>query len=576
MKRLTYLFCLCCSTVAIAQTGSFSSLTVTGDANLHSTGQIIYASSYAGSSHPDIGSQINAADATLGTNPGEILVTMPGTITTPVTLSANHTLRLAAATTWNVGITLSSNTLVVGSGSSAMLTVSFASSNSNGCGSSNYLISATGTGSVPLSNISIRDLDVMANTASGLQYSLACMTAVNSVHIQHNHLTGMSLIGTASTVPYSSMSDSTLNSNITISNNDVANSSSADAVVLLSYVQNVVVTGNVFNGVSSHCVQFWGGDSNPAANGAVSNPRWAEDITITGNSCENPGGAAFWGSMGQGVVVSGNSARNCGDVCLDVEGSNNVAISGNQVVDGHNGGITTFYLNRNVSITGNSITSTNSSYPLIKVYNSTQSPSGNFDISIVGNSLSCADTSAPCQVSSDAVQSLVFDNNILRNTMVNFSGLNTNTLMVRHNHLTFDTAYTSSIVGISVSGITGSTIGVPGTTRITDNTIISTASQNSSSTAIYVQFIDFNYPGFNEISRNFTRNFPIDLTTYSNGGNAGIVPTYIVTGNIFGSSLVQHYVNCTSNDHYVMTDNYNLVGNLIVAVAGTHPSGTCS
>lgn len=574
MKRLMYLFCLFCSSLTLAQTGNFSSLTVTGDASLHSTGQIIYAASYAGSSHPDLGSQINAADASLGTNPGEILVTVPGTITTPVFLSSNHTLRLSAATTWNVGMTLSSNTLVVGSGASAMLTVSFASSGSNACGMSSYLISATGTSSAPLSNISIRDLDVLASTASGLQYSLACMTDANSVHIQRNHLTGMSLIGTASTVPYSSMSDATLNSGITVSNNDVTNGSSTDAAVLLFYVRNAVITGNVFSG-ASHCVQFWGGDSNPAANGAASNPRWAEDIAITGNSCENPSGAAFWGSMGQGVVISGNSARNCGDVCLDVEGSNNVAITGNQVVDGHNGGITTFYLNRNVSITGNSITSSNSSYPLVKIYNSTQSSSGNFDISIVGNSLSCTDTSAPCQVYSDAVQSLVFDNNILRNTVVNFSGLNSNTVMVRHNHLTFDTAYTSQTVGILVSGVTGSVIGVPGTSRITDNTITSKASQNSSSAAIYVQFIDFNYPGFYEISGNFTRNFPIDLTTYSNGGNAGIVPTYVVRNNIFGSSVVQHYDNCTSSDHYVMTDNYNLVGNLIVAVAGTHPSGTC-
>lgn len=574
MKRLTSLFCLFFSSFALAQTGNFSSLTVTGDASLHSTGQIIYASSYAGTSHLDLGSQINAADAALGTNPGEILVTVPGTITTPVALSANHTLRLAAATTWNAGMTLSSNTLVVGSGSSAMLTVSFASSNSNGCGSSSYLISATGTSSAPLSNISISDLDVTANTASGLRYSLACMTEVNSVHIQRNHLTGMSLMGTGSTVPYSSMSEATLNSAITVSNNDVTNGSSTDAAVLLFYVKNAVITGNVFNG-ASHCVQFWGGDSNPAANGAASNPRWAQDITITGNSCENPNGAAFWGSMGQGVVISGNSARNCGDVCLDVEGSNNVSISGNQVIDGHNGGITTFYLNRNVTITGNSITSSNSSYPLVKIYNSTQSSSGNLDISIAENSLSCTDASAPCQVYSDAVQSLVFDNNILRNTVVNFSGLNTNAVMVRHNHLTFDTAYTSPIVGILVSGTTGSDIGVSGTTRITDNTIISIVSQNASSAAIYAQFIDFNYPGFYQISGNFTRNFPIDLTTYSNGGNSGIVPTYIVTNNVFGASVVRHYDNCTSSDHYVMADNYNLVGNLIVAVAGTHPPGTC-
>src|SRR5688572_1786262 len=44
----------------------------------------------------DVGAKINACDAKLGTNKGEILLQGGGTISTPIIVSSNHTLRVAS------------------------------------------------------------------------------------------------------------------------------------------------------------------------------------------------------------------------------------------------------------------------------------------------------------------------------------------------------------------------------------------------------------------------------------------------------------------------------------------------
>src|SRR5882672_8444004 len=43
----------------------------------------------------DVGAKINACDAKLGSNKGEILLSRGGTISTPVVISSNHTLRVS-------------------------------------------------------------------------------------------------------------------------------------------------------------------------------------------------------------------------------------------------------------------------------------------------------------------------------------------------------------------------------------------------------------------------------------------------------------------------------------------------
>jgi hypothetical protein len=68
--------------------------------------------------------------------------------------------------------------------------------------------------------------------------------------------------------------------------------------------------------------------------------------------------------MGEGVVVSSNIVETCGDVCLDSEGSNSVVFSNNYVKDGTNGALATFYYNRDVLITGNTVVSSSWEKPL--------------------------------------------------------------------------------------------------------------------------------------------------------------------------------------------------------------------
>lgn len=71
---------------------------------------IRFAEQFAGA---DLGAKINAADADLGANPGEIWVTSSGTLTTVVSLSSNHTLRFLG----NITVTMPT-TIQVASGKS--------------------------------------------------------------------------------------------------------------------------------------------------------------------------------------------------------------------------------------------------------------------------------------------------------------------------------------------------------------------------------------------------------------------------------------------------------------------------
>ncbi len=71
----------------------------------------------------DLGAKINAADASLGASPGEIVVNGGGTISTQVVINSGHTLRFSAGTfvtqtklLWEGAFLLKSRTSVVGAG----------------------------------------------------------------------------------------------------------------------------------------------------------------------------------------------------------------------------------------------------------------------------------------------------------------------------------------------------------------------------------------------------------------------------------------------------------------------------
>ena len=73
----------------------------------------------------DLGARINAADADLGKEAGEIGVGRPGTVETQVSLSSNHVLHLHTATTWKTGIVVQNGNSVIGEGCASLITLAF-------------------------------------------------------------------------------------------------------------------------------------------------------------------------------------------------------------------------------------------------------------------------------------------------------------------------------------------------------------------------------------------------------------------------------------------------------------------
>jgi len=80
----------------------------------------VVANSFPGA---DLGAKINAADASLGASPGEIVVNGGGTILTQVVINSGHTLRFSAGTfvlqtkfMWEGAILLKARTSVIGAG----------------------------------------------------------------------------------------------------------------------------------------------------------------------------------------------------------------------------------------------------------------------------------------------------------------------------------------------------------------------------------------------------------------------------------------------------------------------------
>lgn len=117
----------------------------------------------------DLGAQINAADTALGANSGEIWVTVPGTISTSVTLTANHYLRffpgtfnLAAAT-----INLSDFTGIYGAGGSHPADNTGTGTILKRTSGTSTMISAVGTGANHVSNIFIKGVCLLGNNAAG-------------------------------------------------------------------------------------------------------------------------------------------------------------------------------------------------------------------------------------------------------------------------------------------------------------------------------------------------------------------------------------------------------------------------
>ena len=488
----------------------------------------------------DLGAQINAADASLGREAGEIRVGRAGTVDTRVTLSSNHVLHLLAPTTWKAGIQVQNDNSVVGEGCASSITLSLQSPG-------------------PL---------ILGKTVSNLKVSNLCAEAPHeapgSVLVRVDAAREVEV--TDCRTKNLRLAELNSSSNIKVIGNtaiSARNDPASGAAVNITFTQGVLASDNIIQGFVQG-FQWWGGDANPrTGQGAATNKRGARDLSFIGNQITDVGGGGIWGSMGEGVVASSNIIETCGDICLDSEGSNSVVFSNNYVRDGANGAIATFYYNRDVLITGNTVVSSSWDKPLLRTYTTGQTAPYDRDTQVVGNHFTCLDTS-PCFISSTSglPERFVFKDNTVRNVTVFLSDANPKHIVViSGNDFLFDVAATR-VHGAIWAGRTYSlSPGDPGYCDISNNTVRSDVAQPPGSAAIFVYQDDPEIAPFTIVEGNRLvglHPFPVDISVEGGSKNPSVTPVFLIRNNLMGAGVFSRLDQASPRSTVKLEGNYRM------------------
>jgi hypothetical protein len=393
----------------------------------------------------DLGAQINAADAMLGASAGTIIVSRGGTATTPVKLNPRHGLLFKAPTSWSAGITVSESNHVVCSGEKSTLTISLP--NQDG------FIAGIGVKDIAADNCWMH-----TTNPGGKNYYFVAVRSSSKISVTNCHAVDLPLLltiwvwGSEPDMPKSLVH--VLSRDVEFSGNSVTLPSQPwrgkqATGAMIVYTENVHISNNHFENML-HGVQFWGGDAH-GKNVNIDSPREAGNIVIENNTCSHVWGACYWGSMAHDVKFLNNTAKDCGDVCIDAEGCADVLMSGNTVEDGHAAGLATFFFNERITITHNNVTSTSEKYPLLRTWNSSQSPDLNRDTQVSHNTFTCVDPQAICRILFESTNGFSFSDNQLLNTTVR-SWNNQKNASIVHNVLTFTHAGKEAYYPIYLGG----------------------------------------------------------------------------------------------------------------------------
>jgi hypothetical protein len=507
---------------------------------------------------PDIGARINAADKQLGSGCGVIAVALPATASTPVTLHSCHSLSLRAEVTWRTTITLAPNSSGQTITCPALQTLAFTPIG-------NWIHGEN------VSNVAI-DSCAASGIAGPSLYRLASFIASRSLTLSRNNLTNAMLLETGSSATASTCDDQSQcqypgtnpansTSNVIVQGNTIRKTGFSGTAVNLTYVNTASVTHNTFSGLTSG-VEWWGGDACIAGskcsvgqNGAFANPRKTTHLIIADNTI-SAATSCIWGSMGQFIAVSANTCtgNDQGDVGIDAEGSFDVSFDHNTISNYPNGDLATFTLSTRIVFDQNTATQDVAGHPLVRLDNSSQTPD-KLLVSFTNNTFTCLDPARTCGTLSGPLETIVFTGNHFRNTALQLTANNENTIVLRANDFTFTNPAASAI---SVSGF-HHTPGVKsnGSVEISGNVIAAGAPQPAGAQAILVIGDDFNFPQETAIRNNrITGAFPIDIECDSATTNSpGQANACILTGNQLAAHNIVTRTHIPGAVHLTQSNN---------------------
>lgn len=303
---------------------------------------------------------------------------------------------------------------------------------------------------------------------------------------------------------------------------------------MLSYVANVHVTGARYENVTSG-VQWWGGDAGlePWQNGARANERKCSDIVIERVVVRGARIGGIWGSMGRRITVRDCSVENCLDVGYDAEGCDDVTFERCVAHNGHNGCFATFALCSGIRFVRCRGSVDKKAYPLMRVYNATQSHADNHDIVVVGGTFECLDPTGPSTIDTAMGPSreLTIADATLKNVRIDTAHFNMHRTVITGNVLTF-TAPLGKSAAIRAGASKGSPAD-PGSVSISGNRIRYTGTEGLP-VAIQIEEDDVNSNARDLVSTNIVSGAFATAVVFVNAtiSNA-VVPAVDVVGNRF-------------------------------------------
>src|SRR5208337_2146521 len=335
------------------------------------------------------------------------------------------------------------------------------------------------------------------------------------------------------------------------------------AAVNFTFTRGAVASDNVIRGFA-HGFQWWGGDANPQkGNGAAANERKVRNLSFLNNTISDVGGGGIWGGMGEGIIASGNVIERCGDVCLDSEGSNAVVFSNNYVKDGANGAIATFFYNREVLITGNTVVSSSAKNPLLRTYSDRQDYPYDRDVQVIANHFTCLGTS-PCFINSVSglPERFIFKDNTLRNVSVDLADANfKHIVVISGNDFLFDVPSSKPFGAIGVAHTYSMASGAVGSCEISNNTVRSNVQQPPGTAAIGVFQDDPIIAPLTIIEGNHligVHPFPTDIAAAGGSKNPSVMPLFLIRNNLMGAGSFSRLDQANPRSVVKLEGNYGL------------------
>ena len=365
------------------------------------------------------------------------------------------------------------------------------------------------------------------------------VTSATEFRINGNDCTNCILVRTNPDIAiYATMNTAEVGGNVcrgfSITNNVCRNTTAATTnygCILILYVWDGIISGNRIYG-HYQGIQYWGGNANPAGDGAAANERKCGRLAIFGNLAFNNVEGGIWGSMGQYILMNNNVIDGAGDVALDFEGSNHCVATGNVVKGATNHALTTFFECKNVTFDANPCTTSILNGGMARIVNGSGLPNVK-GVKFINNTFEC--TNGMGSVLLESAESFTFSGNHCRNTaLISAGGFINNQFRstIENNEFIFSTVASTSFAAIfaGYNNLNGRLI-------IRNNTVTSSVTQPATvttdfplgSTAIVNTQFDDNNPALVTITGNEVGpGWPQSLQTRWAGPGPGISPARVL------------------------------------------------